>query len=160
MILRALIPAKTAWRVNSRCRRLSVADRISRASKGQPKHAHHDCKFDRGQVVPQDVIEQHQDREDRQCHDDVVDGHQGTIEPAARVTRNEPDRIEMIRERNATTMPNVSVLRIANVACQKRSCPVELVPNQYSDEGGRSGGTTNWSSGFTGEKNSGTRRRR
>ena len=57
----------------------------------------------------------------------------------------------MIRERTATITPKVSVLRMANVACQKRSCPRELVPNQYSAEGGRSGGTRYWSSGSTGD---------
>ena len=41
---------------------------------------------------------------------------------------------------------------MANVPCQKRSCPTELVPNQYSRDGCRSGGTTNWRVGSTGEK--------
>ena len=41
-----------------------------------------------------------------------------------------PIVIEMIRDSTATMTPNASVLRIAKVACQKRSCPREFVPNQ------------------------------
>ena len=85
------MPAKTAWRVNSRCRKLSATDRISRASKGQPKTGHDDRQFQRIQVVPQDEVEQHEDRKDRQGDDDVIDGHQRPIEPAALVTGNQPD---------------------------------------------------------------------
>src|SRR3954462_7234276 len=49
-------------------------------------------------------------------------------------------------------MPNSNVLRIAKVSSQNRSWPREVVPNQYSAEGGTSGGTTKLSFGGQGEK--------
>ena len=39
-------------------------------------------------------------------------------------------------------MPNSSVLRIAKVSCQNTSWPREVVPSQYAQDGGTSGGTT------------------
>ncbi len=51
--------------------------------------------------------------------------------------------MEMTRLNAATMMPNPSVFRNAKVSCQNRSWPRELVPNQYSPEGGRSGNSMN-----------------
>ena len=67
------MPANTAWRVNSRLRKPSATERISRASNGQPKQAMIERQGQRGQVVPQHEVEQHEDRKDRQGDDDVVD---------------------------------------------------------------------------------------
>ena len=61
--------------------------------------------------------------------------------------------MEMTRLNAATMIPNPSVFRNAKVSCQNRSWPRELVPNQYSPEGGRSGNSTNCNSGTTGETN-------
>ena len=47
----------------------------------------------------------------------------------------------------ATVMPNNSVLRIEKVSSQNRSWPREVVPIQYSADGGTSGGTTKLSLG-------------
>ena len=49
--------------------------------------------------------------------------------------------IEMTREISATVMPKLSELRNAKVSCQNMSWPRELVPNQYCQFGGMSGGT-------------------
>ena len=43
------------------------------------------------EVVPQDEVEQHEDREDRQGHDNVVEEHQDTIDPAADISGDQPD---------------------------------------------------------------------
>ena len=44
-------------------------------------------------------------------------------------------------------MPNKSVLRIEKVSSQNRSWPRDVVPIQYSADGGTSGGTTKLSLG-------------
>jgi hypothetical protein len=44
-------------------------------------------------------------------------------------------------------MPNSRLLRRAKVSSQNRSWPREVVPNQYSADGGTSGGTTKLSLG-------------
>ena len=45
----------------------------------------------------------------------------------------------MMRLSTATVMPKIRLLRNAAESCQNRSCPRELVPNQYWPEGGWSG---------------------
>ena len=105
-------------------------DRADQARVIGPAEAgHHQRQQAPRHVVVHDEVEQHQDREQRDDDEGVVDRHQRPVDPAAGVARDQADhqrqRCGSARRRRCRT---ASVLRIAKVSSQNRSWPREVVP--------------------------------